>query len=414
MTSGQSATAAPKPGVLGEWLRGWPAVVACIVGMGVAYIHTYTTGFFIGPVEAEYGWSRSQITLGLTIVSVMSVVLAPFGGALVDRFGVRAVGAPGLAVYCAAIVGLSFTGPSVWSWWAVWVLVGFGSVCLKPTLWTMAVSERFDAGRGFALALALCGTGIAAAVLPLLTEAGGWRFAYRALGGVGGLLALTLMLVVFRRSAAASATPAAKKAATPKGETRAAFLSPVFLKLCGASGFKSFAASGLLVHFAPIVAEEGLSRGTAAAAASLIGVSAIVGRLAAGFLLDRVNAKLVGAVAFAIPVVACLCFLLAPGSAPAITVAAVAIGLALGSTTGVVAYSATRVFNPATTGLLLGSIFGVMSLSSGLSALAYSMVFDITGAYRLALIGAIPLILVASGLLASLGHVPRQAAARPG
>src|SRR6185369_9859065 len=139
---------------------------------------------------AETGWSRSQITFGMMIYSIESILAAPFVGMLVDRFGPRRVGIPGLAIYLAAIALLGFTGPSIWTWWGTWSLLGIGGSLAKFNVWTTAVSRHFDKARGMAIAVALAGTSIAGIVMPLFATLAlrysDWRTGYLAIALLEG------------------------------------------------------------------------------------------------------------------------------------------------------------------------------------------------------------------------------------
>src|SRR5690606_7028727 len=64
-----------------------------IVGLafGPSVIAVLAISPFIPPIEAEFGWSRVQVSLAVTIVSYMIVLVSPLQGYLVDRFGPRRV-----------------------------------------------------------------------------------------------------------------------------------------------------------------------------------------------------------------------------------------------------------------------------------------------------------------------------------
>ncbi len=155
-----------------------------------------------GSLEHAFGWSRAQISGGLMANSVISVIGAPFIGWLIDRFGTRSVGLPGVALYYAAIALLSQTGASIWSWWGLWILVAFGAVLIKPTVWALSVSQRFDAQRALAIAIVMSGSGLCAIFLPAATTTliatFGWRGAFIGLGVGGALIALPLLYLFLR------------------------------------------------------------------------------------------------------------------------------------------------------------------------------------------------------------------------
>ena len=98
--------------------KDFPFILAAALGFSVSSIHFYSFGLFMKPLQAEFGWSRSEISGSLLFISVAGVVSAPFIGMLIDRWGSRRVGLPGVAAYASGFALLSLAGPSIWSFWA--------------------------------------------------------------------------------------------------------------------------------------------------------------------------------------------------------------------------------------------------------------------------------------------------------
>src|SRR5687767_5218164 len=113
-----------------EWRQGWTLVLASLAGMSLGALMPYTMGLFVAPLQAELGWSRSTIMSGLTVNAVMGALLAPFVGAMIDRFGPRKIAIPGLLVFCIAFALLSTVTPSPIHWWSLWLAIGLGAVML--------------------------------------------------------------------------------------------------------------------------------------------------------------------------------------------------------------------------------------------------------------------------------------------
>ena len=101
--------------------------------------------------------------------------------------------------------------------------------------------------------------------------------------------------------------------------------------------------------------------GNAAAIASVVGISSIIGRLAGGLLVDRIDARWVAAIAFLLPTAACGALLIAVGDSGilgggmAIAIA-VKVGLSIGAEIEVIAYLTTRYFGLAKFGAVFGMI----------------------------------------------------------
>ena len=393
----------------GEWRAGWPLVATSCIGMMVSVLHIYSMGVFMEPIQASTGWERTEITVALTITSSTTVLFATIVGWMIDKYGARRVGIPGTALYCAAFAALAFVPDSVWIWWAMWVLVAAGALFIKPTLWTAAVATRFVKARGLAFALTLCGTGLAAATMPIAAHhaiaAFGWRGAFGVLGATAGILLIPAMLLWFREGGGAPGA-APRKIPPAPGTVRRLVMSRRFLQLAIATFLVTAAITVLVIHFVPILRSRGLSPGLAASVAGIIGLCSIAGRIAGGALLDRVNGRWIAGIAFTLPCVACLLLLLGPMSTPVAIAAAVFIGVSLGAEIEVVAYLTSRYFGLRSYGLIFGTIVAFLSLGSGLGPLAASAVFDATGSYQSAILAVIPLFAGAALLVTTLGRYP--------
>jgi MFS family permease len=101
------------------------------------------------------------------------------------------------------------------------------------------INRHFDRNRGMALAFALCGTGLAAFILPpvasRLIEAYGWRGAYAGIALAGFLIVFPMTPFWFRGKAqaapAGSAEPVASLTAQPPSGS-----SPRAIKLSNTTG----------------------------------------------------------------------------------------------------------------------------------------------------------------------------------
>ncbi|MFY9111292.1 MAG: hypothetical protein WAP34_05095 [Desulfomonilia bacterium] len=51
----------------------------------------YTVSVFLEPIQQEFGWNRTTISLGFTIAALLVGLLSPVVGLAVSRFGVKGV-----------------------------------------------------------------------------------------------------------------------------------------------------------------------------------------------------------------------------------------------------------------------------------------------------------------------------------
>ena len=402
-------------GALAEWRAGW--VLPPVAAIGVAVVNTphYALGVFFAPIERELGWSRAQTASGVLALSLVAILTIPLIGRLVDRKGARRIALPGVFMFGLAFAALGLANHAIWVWWLLWMLLALGASCISPVVWTTAVASRFDRGRGLALAVTLTGAGIGTAVAPLLANwlipMFGWRTAFMAMAAILATVLLPLVAAFFysardldRTSLVRSAAPIA---ADLLGMSFADGLrSRQFVQLVFATFLIALALLALVVHFVPIVTGMGVGTARAAEAAALIGIGSIVGRLIAGYLLDRLAGAFVGAIIFALPVLVSLSLMRWGGDAGMIFPIALLLGLSLGSEVDVIAYLTSRHVGLRNFGTLFGVCVSAMALATGLGPWLGGLIYDAFGTYRYMLLGTIPLCLVAATLIALLGRDP--------
>jgi MFS family permease len=405
----------------GEWREGWPVILSAGVGFAVAMMHFAIVSALMKPMAEAYGWSRTEVTLGLTITTLIWPVLGLGVGHLADRFGARRVALVGISGEMAALAIVGLAGPQIWTWWAAWTLFPFMACCASPVVWTLAVASRFDRHRALALAAGLSLVGVGVAVVPLLTTLAydrvGIRAAFWVMAGGGLALALPIVWACFydaRDLARVRGKSLQGPTAQPRSPTspltgldlREAAATFRFWRLGLALLLVSSSVGAMSVHLLPLLNDGGLSRTQAALVAGLSGPFGIVGRLTTGYLLDRRHAPTIAAVAFALPIVTCLLLLDFRGSLPIALVAAAVAGLAAGAEMDVVAYLTSRYFGMRRYGAIYACMFGLYTLGVGLAPVLGGWVFDSFGSYDPLLIGLICGLAVSAFFAASLGRFP--------
>src|SRR5690606_13507900 len=151
---------------IGEWRRYGLVPVAAMIGYSTMAVQTNIVGPFVTSLEGEFGWTRAQVMIGLTISNGLCVLFNLLVGVLADRIGPRRVSLAGVVVKTSAIMLLATVSASVLNWSLLWVIVGIGAILTQANVWVSAVASRFDRGRGLAMAVALSGSSFCAAILP--------------------------------------------------------------------------------------------------------------------------------------------------------------------------------------------------------------------------------------------------------
>ncbi len=70
---------------LNEWSRGWRALVSASVGNALGFgLFVMTAALFIIPMQEEFGWSRSAVSIGsiVTLFAAMAVIAIVTSGVI--------------------------------------------------------------------------------------------------------------------------------------------------------------------------------------------------------------------------------------------------------------------------------------------------------------------------------------------
>lgn len=404
-----------------EWKSHWTLPIAAGLGYATSVIHIYGLGVYIEPISETFGWNRATATFGLTIATLIQALFGVPIGMLVDRMGPRPLGVIGVILSCGAFALIGTANGSEWQWYGLWVVMALATLPVQATIWTAAVASRFEASRGMAFAVTLCGASFAATIMPwlgaTLIESYGWQTAMGWQALIWFFIAWPIIFLFFRgardgKKGKGHEDAVKVAAAEAPGEAEGVtFLeglkSTIYIRLLLASLLFTFTILALVVHFVPILTDSGLAPTEAAGLAALIGIFSIIGRLGTGLLLDRFRASLVGAAIFTLPILASLCLLLLgpPGAA----VASALVGLTLGAEVDVIVYLATRHFGLKAFGALYGGLLVALSVGTAIGPLGAATTYDRTGSYDAFLWVTIGLMAISIALLASL---PRPAFAK--
>lgn len=404
-----------------EWSLGWKVLFASMLGVacGASPIPFNVIGFTVEPLIAEFGWTRTQIFLPITIFGIIASLLAPFVGSLADKYGVRKV-----ALYSIFAFGISFAMVSLtpsakvtstlYIYFGLWVLVGIIGIGSTPVTWSRAINLWFFKNRGLALGILLMGTSLAAMVVPKLAvwaiENYGWRNMFLIVAGLPLLVAFPIAYFLFREpndderpkgnySASGNLTGFALNAALKDYRFWLIWAS-IFL-VAGAIG-------GAFIHMPSILMDHGLEAQSAASVMGVLGIGIFSGRIITGALLDRLWAGFVAFPLLCLPAISCYILLGDSVLFPLAAFAGFLLGFAAGAESDLIAYLSGRYFGMAHYGKIYGMLYMPFGLASALSPILYAYSRDVTGSYDLALSSAIFAFVIGGALLLFLGRYPES------
>ena len=401
---GQSASPARVVSAAEEWRQNWRVVFASMIGISIANLHVFSLGVMMGPLNENFGWTRAQISMGMLLATIAAASSVPFIGSVIDRRGPRRIALIGIPAYGAMMASFGAMGGSIWAYWGLWIAVGVTWAMVSPIVWTTAVAPRFDKSRAIALAFALSGLGIGAALTPVAIGSAelafGWRAAYPITALTWAAIVFPLVFLFFERDADPKLRQAI--AADQKPSVWAELRSPILLRLFLSGFLMTFVILGVNAHLVPILVEQSMDREVAVWIAGLIGLGSIVGRIGTGALLDHYQTAKVAAVIFLLPFAGCALLLFADGSYPVALTAALLIGLALGAEFDVLAYLASRYFPAEELGSRFGWIMMACGIAGGLGPVCAGLTHDAVGLYAPYLVALLPVGLLAAWCLAGL------------
>ena len=288
--------------------RAWGVAAVTFVAIIGAAGFRATPGVLIVPLQEEFGWGRSTISLAVSINLLLFGLTAPFAAALMERFGIRRVVATALTLVAT---GSALTTQMTQSWqliacWGVLVGVGTGSMALVfgATVANRWFTERRGLVVGILTAASATGQLIFLPLLAGLVDSSGWRSASWTVS-LAALAVVPFVLLLLRERpsdlgllpyGATEEPPSPPKAGSPAraaiGALQTASRSGAFWLLAGGFAICGATTNGLVgTHFIPAAHDHGLPSTTAASLLALVGVFDIIGTIGSGWFTDRVDSR---------------------------------------------------------------------------------------------------------------------------
>ena len=386
-------------------------LAAAALGTGFSIsLSMFIVSVFVPSMQAEFGWTRSQVSIAATF-GLIGLVSFPVAGRLADRFGSRNAMAGGVVAIPTCYILYSLQSGAIWQFYAIQVVWS-----LFAALWSATVLGRIAAGRltlarGFGIALLLsapAATGaIAAPLLNGLNDTEGWRYGYRLLAVIS-LAAGVLTLMLLPRSGGKGAAPLDTR---PTRETIALIArSPAFIILMGAMFLCNLGTIITGLQFAPMLIERGVTAAAVGGYLSLYAGAVIAGRFAVGLSLDRYPTRYVAAIGMGLPA---LGFALLAGmvTLPFAFGAGVALlGVSQGAEGDIAGYVGARYLGPG----LFGTIFGLATAATSLAGFVGALLSSAVLADNASFVWILALFAVTTAAGAALFlFLPSAAEARP-
>jgi MFS family permease len=388
-----------------------------IVGAGafmgcVAIGSIFSLPVFLQPMSVATGWSRTAISLAMTL-DFVTMGIASFGwGMLMDRFGPRIVLLAGSSILGLGLV-LASRASTVESFQFLYgVLVGAGGGAIFAPLMA-TVTGWFDRHRSLAVSLVSAGMGVApmtvAPIAAYLVSKYDWRFAQLSIGLAVWVLLLPVALLVRRAPVPVADGPGSRAAESPM-TVRAALTSPLFAALALAYFLSCATHSGPLFHTVSYAISCGLSVIAAVSIYSVEGLAGLAGRIVFGLLGDRFGAGRTFVFGLLLQATAAGCYYFVREQSEFYSVAVV-FGFAYAGVMPLYAVLMRENFPLSIIGTVVGAASMASSLGMALGPLAGGLILDAYGSYGRLYIGAFLVGLAAAAIMLLFGPArrPREA-----
>ena len=398
----------------------WLVVIASMCGLmvGTGAILIFATSVFLRPVSAELGITRGDLSGALLVATLFTAISCPIVGWLVDRYGARKLMLAGLPLYALCVAGFGFMqAQPFWVIPLLYGLLGFIGGLQTPIPYAYVVNRWFDRQRGLALGIATAGVGLGVALLPpylaWMIGAFGWRQAYWGLA-ITVLVLAWLPVVLFVREPGLGEAEAQRGVAVaapgtelPGDEASTAFKTRRFWALTIAFFLAVVAINGTLTHIIPLMMDRGIQLQQAAFIFSFAGYAIILGRIIAGWCLDRIWGPYVAIVFFVIPMIGIA--LLGTGDTSLAVAGAVLCGAGIGAEIDLMAFFVSRYFGLKAYGRIYGLMFAIFNIGTGLGPALSGKAFDAYHSYSQIFTVYGVLLAVTCLLLVGLGPYPYPA-----
>jgi len=289
---------------------GWIALAITFLALIVAAGVRSVPGILIVPLEREFNWSRSTISVAVSINLLLYGLIGPFAAGLMNRFGVRRVMTLAFALIAAGVLTTRFlTAP--WQLDLLWgIVVGAGTGTVALVMGATVVNRWFHRHRGLLIGVLSASTATGQLLflpgLAALVEHHGWRAATFLVALAA--LALVPIAALFMRDDPARLglrpygmpdhiSPPATTRRNPFTEAisalRDGLRSRDFYLLAGSFFVCGASTNGLVgTHLVPACMDHGIHEVRAAGLLAVMGIFDLLGTTASGFLSDRFNNRL--------------------------------------------------------------------------------------------------------------------------
>jgi MFS family permease len=408
-----------------RYFYGWNVVGATFV----MALFTFGLGFYgltvyVATLQRLHGWSAAAVSAPVTVYYVAGALLTMVVGSVYERFGPRAVVVGGSVAMTIGLIALGVvTRP--WQLYPAFLVMALGWGSMSGAAINIILAPWWERRRGLAVSIAfngatLGGVIVAPLLIPLIAALGFSR-ALVAAPVASFVVVIAAATIAMRRGPdtlglgpdgePARSPLASRRVATACGSRGDAPATWRFWSVSAPFALGLAAQVGVLTHLVGLV---GPTLGPAGAARA-IGVTtamALIGRLLTGFVVDRVDRRVVASATLLVQMLGVALLATAP-SAAAVYAGCVLFGLGVGNLTTLPGLILAVEWPRERFAALVSLAVGINQLTFAFGPSLVGFIRDRAGSYPLAL-GACMALQAAAATMILLGpRLPRPSEPPP-
>jgi len=388
-------------GIGTRFFWGWYVVLGAFLILAINYGARYSFGVFVKPMAAQYNWSRSVISAGMSIMVLAYGIGGIFAGRLVDRIAPRWIITAGATLMAAGLF-LTLLIREPWQFYVSYgIFGGFGAACLGVVVCNSSVGKWFVRKRGLAIGIASIGVGAGTmATVPLagyVVKVYGWQMGFAAIGVFVLVIGVGLSQWLMGKTkpedyglrpdgGSTESGPASdpEPFAVPSGRPslRPVLRNSQFWIMVVCYSLAVMAEMSAMVHQVAYALDRQIDKVAAASSLGMIGMVSIFGRFFFGWMCDRIrDAKYAAALGFFLMAVGML-VLINTTTVTTLFVYSILFGFGYGSMTALMPFLLADRFGRHILGATYGvQVFFVMAIGGSTGPMITGYIYDLTGSY---------------------------------
>ncbi len=287
----------------------WIIVGFSFITLALVYAVWYSFSVFFVPILKEFGWSRSVGAGAFSLFIIITSIIGPFVGAMIDRFGPRSVMITGSLFLGAGLALCS----SIQTWWQFYIFFSvITATGIGATGWVSNVTiiqHWFKEKRGLPTGIISAGIGIGILVcvpsVQYLIIHVGWRMTYGIMAIFIPLVVISMAIPFLKRSPKTTqllysdqgiSPPVIKNPSVVNEEwashswtIRQAVATKPFWLICLSLLSGNFATQSIFAHQVIFFVDRGLEALFASYIVGIVGVVSIGSKILWGTLADRIG-----------------------------------------------------------------------------------------------------------------------------